>query len=89
MILKLIYLIYVYLQGGSNYLVGRDNANGVDLNRNFPDLDRIIFDNEAYFKDVNNHLMQMVDHLSQPVITTFLNFILYNLSVNKMMKYFT
>ncbi|XP_027848660.1 carboxypeptidase E-like [Aphis gossypii] len=53
--------------GGSNYLIGRDNAEGVDLNRNFPDLDRIIFDNEAYYKDINNHLMQMVDHLSQPV----------------------
>lgn len=66
-------LLPISIQGGSNYLIGRDNAEGVDLNRNFPDLDRIVFDNEAYYNDVNNHLMQMVDHLSQPVNTLIQN----------------
>lgn len=69
-------MFYLSIQGGSNYLIGRDNAEGVDLNRNFPDLDKIIFSNEAYYNDVNNHLMQMVDHLSQPVMN-FLYQILY------------
>lgn len=69
----------IFIQGGSNYLIGRNNAEGVDLNRNFPDLDRIIFDNEAYYNDVNNHLMQMVDRLSQPVKHYFSYQILYML----------
>jgi len=53
--------------GGSNYLIGRDNINDVDLNRNFPDLDRIIFNNEPYYKDINHHLLKMVDLFSQPI----------------------
>jgi len=58
------------IQGGTDYLIGRANANGVDLNRDFPDLDKIMFGNEAYDIDHNNHLMDQVQHLEHPVIYT-------------------
>lgn len=38
-----------------DWLVGRGNGNDVDLNRNFPDLDRIIYSSDK----LNNHLMRM------------------------------
>lgn len=55
------------MQGGRDYLIGRTNNNSIDLNRNFPDLDRIMFSNEAGHIDHNNHLLEQVDRLNQPV----------------------
>jgi len=50
--------------GGQDYLVGRNNANDVDLNRDFPDLDRIMFSGVQH----NNHLMKnaKLDYTLQP-----------------------
>lgn len=36
--------------------MGRENANGVDLNRNFPNLDEFIFEYNQHAKHRNNHL---------------------------------
>ena len=55
---------------GRGYVIGRTNANFVDLNRDFPDLDRIMYsirNGERY--DHNNHLMADVmslNHQLQP-----------------------
>ncbi|KAF2893301.1 hypothetical protein ILUMI_12857 [Ignelater luminosus] len=53
--------------GGLDYLIGRTNNNSVDLNRNFPDLDRIMFTNEQNHIDHNNHILQQVDRLNEPL----------------------
>lgn len=53
--------------GTKDYLLGRTNNHSVDLNRNFPDLDRIMFSNEANHVDHNNHLLAKIDRLDQPV----------------------
>jgi murein tripeptide amidase MpaA len=52
--------------GGKDFLTGRANANNVDLNRDFPDLDRIVYSND---ESVNNHLMDLVKHLDHKVTT--------------------
>lgn len=49
-------------------MIGRSNANGVDLNRDFPDLDKIMFGNEEYQVNHNNHLMDFIRELGHPVI---------------------
>lgn len=53
--------------GGKDYLIGRNNNNSVDLNRNFPNLNRIMFSNEESHIAHNNHLLSMVDRLTQPI----------------------
>ena len=69
--------------GARDYLVGRTNNHSVDLNRNFPDLDRIMFGNEQAHIDHNNHLLQQLDRLSQPV-SFFMNlFLLLMLKYSK------
>jgi len=54
-------------QGGQDFLIGRTNANNVDLNRDFPDLDRIVYSNEDGHMDYNNHLMEYVKHLDHKI----------------------
>ncbi|CAG9826142.1 unnamed protein product [Diabrotica balteata] len=39
--------------GGQDYLIGRTKNNSVDLNRNFPNLDRIIFTNEEIIQVIS------------------------------------
>ncbi|XP_066142240.1 carboxypeptidase E-like isoform X1 [Euwallacea fornicatus] len=53
--------------GGRDYLTGRTNNNSIDLNRNFPDLDKIVFENEEENVDRNNHLLEQVTRLNDPL----------------------
>jgi carboxypeptidase E/carboxypeptidase D len=57
----------LFLQGGRDYLVGRKNNNSVDLNRDFPDLDEVFFDNERAHLRRNNHLLEQLDSLEHEV----------------------
>lgn len=63
---------YFILQGGQDYIIGRTNNNSVDLNRNFPDLDRIMYSYEAEHIDHNNHLLDQVTQLTEPVRSTLI-----------------
>ncbi|XP_059491148.1 carboxypeptidase E-like isoform X2 [Neocloeon triangulifer] len=53
--------------GAKDYLTGRTNNRSVDLNRNFPDLDRIMYSNEEHHIEHNNHLLKQVDRLTEPI----------------------
>ena len=48
-------------------MIGRTNANNVDLNRDFPDLDRIVYSSEGTQREYNNHLMEYVKHLDHKI----------------------
>merc|ERR1711988_377054 len=50
--------------GAKDYLIGRNNANDVDLNRDFPDLNQVVYDGAPE----NNHLLREADfdHRIQP-----------------------
>ena len=55
-----------YPQEHRHYTTGRANANRVDLNRDFPDLDRLAYRLQQHHVEANNHLMDLVtglDHL--------------------------
>lgn len=46
-------------QGKRDWLKGRANGNNVDLNRNFPDLDRLMYKLEKNPHHANNHLVRL------------------------------
>jgi len=50
--------------GAKDYLIGRNNANDVDLNRDFPDLNQVVYEGVQE----NNHLLRRADfdHRIQP-----------------------
>merc|ERR1712226_35026 len=50
--------------GGKDYHIGRNNANDVDLNRDFPDLNQVVYEGA----EENNHLLREAnfDHRIQP-----------------------
>ncbi|XP_070544328.1 carboxypeptidase E-like [Ptychodera flava] len=49
-------------EGSNEWVTGRANANDVDLNRNFPDLDQLIF-NFSRHHGPNNHIHMALSHI--------------------------
>ena len=46
---------------------GRANAKNVDLNRNFPEVDKLEYKYEKLENGLNNHIMSLKKALSVPV----------------------
>ncbi|KAF2361813.1 Peptidase M14 carboxypeptidase A [Trinorchestia longiramus] len=67
------------LAGGTDYLIGRTNNHSVDLNRDFPDLDRVMYGNEIRQLSRNNHLLDQLNELDvhpEPETVAVMNWIL-------------
>ncbi|UYV74453.1 CPE [Cordylochernes scorpioides] len=64
--------------GGHDWLTGRENANYVDLNRDFPDLDRVLFQNDEEGRPATSHLFskKVLDHKLQPETQAVMEWIL-------------
>merc|ERR1712183_834153 len=62
--------------GGKDYLIGRNNANDVDLNRDFPDLNQVVYEGA----EENNHLLRGADfdHRIQPETESVIKMIMDN-----------
>ncbi|XP_076349571.1 carboxypeptidase E-like [Tachypleus tridentatus] len=68
-------------KGGKDWLIGRSNANGVDLNRDFPDLNEILYSEEELPIHQTHHYFlgsQMIDHMLQPETRAVMMWILNN-----------
>jgi len=61
---------------GRDYLVGRNNGNDVDLNRDFPDLNQVVYEGV----EENNHLLRGADfdHKIQPETESVIKMIMDN-----------
>uniref|UniRef100_T1IXL0 Peptidase M14 domain-containing protein n=1 Tax=Strigamia maritima TaxID=126957 RepID=T1IXL0_STRMM len=62
-----------------DWLLGRQNANRVDLNRDFPDLDQLVFEENNTSR--NNHLLselQKLDYVPQPETVAAMHWIMHH-----------
>lgn len=61
---------------GKDWLLGRSNQNGIDINRDFPDLDSVVYQDNA----PKDHLFskEVIDHKLQPETRAAIDWILNN-----------